>query len=80
MKIPIDLLQFKNRLTTKTEEGKPYLWDPIRKKYLVNQPEELVRQLLIIYLQEVVGISKANLQKLKSIKTLLSKSLGTILL
>lgn len=68
MKIPVDLLQFQNKLTTKTEEGKPYVWDPIRKKYLVNQPEEMVRQLLIIYLQEVEGISKNYISVEKSIK------------
>ena len=68
MKIPIDLLQFQNKLSTKTEEGKPYVWDPIRKKYLVNQPEEMVRQLLIIYLKEVEGISKNYIAVEKSIK------------
>ncbi len=68
MKIQVDLLQFQNRLTTKTVEGKPFVWDPIRKKYLVNQPEEMVRQLLIIYLQEVEGISKNYIAVEKSIK------------
>ncbi len=68
MKVQVDLLQFQNRLTTKTVEGKPFVWDPIRKKYLVNQPEEMVRQLLIIYLQEVEGISKNYIAVEKSIK------------
>ncbi len=68
MKIPVDLLQFQNKLTIKTEDGKSFLWDPIRKKYLVNQPEEMVRQLLIIYLQEVEGISKNYIAVEKSIK------------
>jgi len=68
MTIPINLLQFQNRLTTKIEEGKSYLWDPIRKKYLVNQPEEMVRQLLIIYLEEIEGISKNYIAVEKSIK------------
>jgi hypothetical protein len=32
------------------KEGKRYIFDPIRKKYLVLTPEEWVRQNLIIYL------------------------------
>jgi len=50
--ISLDLLSYKDRLKTKREEGKTYLLDKIRKKWLVLQPEELVRQLMIYYLLE----------------------------
>ena len=68
MTIPIDLLAYQKDLTTKMEDNKSYLWDPIRKKYLVNLPEELVRQLLIIYLQKEIGFSKNYIAVEKSIK------------
>ena len=56
--IAIDLLSYQSKLKTKKVENKKYLFDPIRKKYLVLQPEELVRQLLILYLIEEKKISK----------------------
>ncbi len=47
------------------KEGKKYIFDPIRKKYLVLTPEEWVRQHLICYLMEekkcpkgLIGIEK----------------------
>lgn len=46
----IDLLLFKDNLSTKENRNKQYVYDPIRKKYIVITPEELVRQLIIIYL------------------------------
>ena len=36
--------------TQRHADGKVYLWDQLRKKYLVLQPEEVVRQLLVFYL------------------------------
>ncbi len=48
----IDFLHFRDRLQTRRQEGKTWLWDPIRKKHLVLLPEELVRQLVIQYLIE----------------------------
>ena len=50
--IEINLMQFKSLLKTRREEDKRYIYDPIRKKWLVLQPEELVRQLVIHYLLE----------------------------
>ncbi|MBX2876946.1 MAG: type I restriction enzyme HsdR N-terminal domain-containing protein [Saprospiraceae bacterium] len=50
--IDIDLLARQQQLKVKSEEGNRYLFDPIRKKWLVIQPEELVRQLIILYLIE----------------------------
>lgn len=50
MLINIDLLKYQSTLKVKKDLGKKMIFDPIRKKYLVWQPEELVRQLLIQYL------------------------------
>lgn len=48
--IDLNLHNFKDRLSTKKEKGIVYIQCAIRKKFLVFQPEELVRQLLIQYL------------------------------
>lgn len=50
--IEIDLLARQDQLKVKTEAGNRLLFDPIRKKWLIIQPEELVRQLMILYLIE----------------------------
>ena len=49
----LDLLQFSSTLIFKKEQGQRWIFDPIRKKYLVVGPEELVRQLMIQYLLKV---------------------------
>ena len=48
--LSINLIQYQDQLQLKKEEGKTYIFDPIRQKYLVLQPEEVVRQLLICFL------------------------------
>ncbi len=50
MKLPINFLPYQTDLKVKKEQGKRYVFCTIRKKYLVLQPEELVRQLTIEYL------------------------------
>lgn len=52
MKIPINFLQYQPNLTVKKEGEKRMIFCAIRKKYLVLQPEELVRQLTIEYLEK----------------------------
>ncbi len=51
----INLLEFQDSLKLKSLENHRYIFDPIRKKYLVLQPEEFVRQLLIQYLIKEKG-------------------------
>lgn len=46
------LEKYSGELKIKTVEGKRYIWDFIRKKWLVLQPEEFVRQIFILYLIE----------------------------
>jgi len=59
--IDINLHSYKDHLKLKNEKGSTYIFDIIRKKYLVLQPEELVRQLLIHYLIEK-GYPKEKIQ------------------
>lgn len=47
-----DLFKFHTHLKTIQSAGKDIIWCAIRKKYLVKTPEEWVRQLCIIWLQE----------------------------
>lgn len=65
--IPANLLQFKDRLKIKKQGDTTYIYDIIRKKYLVLQPEELVRQLCIQWLIEDQGFSRNAIQVEKSI-------------
>lgn len=48
--VEIDLLKYPVLL--KEKDGKRYVFDPLRKKYLVLTPEELVRQKFVTYLLE----------------------------
>ena len=50
MKLDINLLKHKDLIQQKNVEGKQWLYDIIRKKYIVATPEEWVRQLLIHFL------------------------------
>lgn len=48
--LSLDLLQYQNLLQVKKQAEHSLLFDCIRRKWLVLQPEELVRQLLVQYL------------------------------
>lgn len=65
MNLQIDYLKYQNDLTVKKENGKKYLYCQVRKKYLVLQPEELVRQLLILYLvnEKKYPLNKISVEK-----------------
>jgi hypothetical protein len=56
--IAIDFLKYQDQLVVKKEEGAIKIYDPIRKKYLVKGPEEIVRQLVIQYLIKEKKYSK----------------------
>ncbi len=52
MLLELDLLQFQPRLRlTKSDDG-AFVFDPIRRKEVVLTPEELLRQLVLLYLLE----------------------------
>ncbi|MEN0051927.1 MAG: type I restriction enzyme HsdR N-terminal domain-containing protein [Bacteroidota bacterium] len=61
MNIALDLLQYQSHLRFEKRDGKSCLFDPIRKKYIVKTPEELVRQLMILYLIESGGYNKTRI-------------------
>lgn len=50
MQLHLDLLRYKDQLRVKRKDDKRHIFDPIRKKWLVLQPEEMVRQLVLEYL------------------------------
>lgn len=55
--VEIDLLKY--RLLVKDKNGKRYVFDHLRKKYLVLTPEELIRQKFVRYLIEEKGYPKS---------------------
>ena len=50
MQIEVEYTQFKKHLTFRRKVNNIEVYDPIRRKYIVLQPEELVRQLVVQYL------------------------------
>lgn len=52
MALELHLDTYSQYLRLKKESEKDYVWDPTRERYLVLQPEEFVRQLLIQYLHK----------------------------
>ena len=62
--IDINLHKYKDQLKIKKEGKTVLIFDLIRKKYLVLQPEELVRQLLVLHLIEIgYPIEKIQVEK-----------------
>ncbi len=45
----LDLLQYKDQLQTRSENNTTRIFDPVRRTWVLLQPEELVRQLFIYY-------------------------------
>ncbi len=52
MNIDLGLDRFVDRLKIKRENDNRYIFDLIRQKWIVLQPEEMIRQLAILYLLE----------------------------
>ncbi len=67
MSIDLQLIRFKDRLITKVKDGKSFILDPIRKKYIVLTPEEMTRQLIVCYLIEDLKYSPNLIQLEKKI-------------
>ncbi len=66
--LDIDLQQYSDQLRVKTEGGKRLLWDAIRRKWLVLQPEELVRQLVLHYLLSEKKFNKNRIRLEKGLE------------
>lgn len=67
--IDIPINKVKKRLKTRRENGHTYIWDIIRKKYVLLLPEELVRQMLINYLVNDIGYPASHINVEKSVNT-----------
>ncbi|RMG23215.1 MAG: type I restriction enzyme HsdR N-terminal domain-containing protein [Bacteroidetes bacterium] len=55
-------------LRRQQRDGKQYVWDVLRKKWLVLSPEEFVRQQLVHYLLHEKGVSAALIAIEKEIR------------
>ena len=66
--LELGLLKYSKELKVKTIDGKRYIFDEIRRKWLVLQPEEMVRQLIIHYLLTEKGYNKNRLSLEKGLK------------
>ena len=51
MLLEIDFTHYKNALKVRKNKDVLEIYDPVRRKYLVLQPEEMVRQLVVHYLR-----------------------------
>ena len=68
MKIDINFTKFHDSLQLKREGQKTFIFDPIRKKYLVFAPEEFVRQMVIQYLIQEKTYPKTRIGVEKGLK------------
>lgn len=65
--IDINLHEYRNHLKLKMIDGQKNIWDPIRKRYIILQPEELVRQLMIQCLASKYQYPMSRMQVEKSL-------------
>lgn len=68
MQVQIDLLKYQPELQLRKQEGKAFIYDPIRKKNLVQTPEEVVRQLFLTFLMLEKGYPKNRIRTEKMLK------------
>lgn len=66
--LELSLSDYQPYLRIKKQADKRYIWDEIRSKWLVLQPEELVRQLLIHHLLDSHKVSKNRIAIERGIK------------
>ena len=67
MNIDLNLHEYKSFLKLKKHNEVTHIFDPIRKKYISLQPEEIVRQLLLYYFIENNVYPKSLIQVEKGI-------------
>lgn len=66
--LDLSLPIYQSHLKIKQQTDKRYIWDEIRSKWLVLQPEELVRQLLIQHLLRTHQVSRNRIAIERGIK------------
>ncbi|MDZ4679811.1 MAG: type I restriction enzyme HsdR N-terminal domain-containing protein [Saprospiraceae bacterium] len=64
----LSLLRFKDQLQLRQSAAGVAIYDSIRKKWLVLQPEEMVRQLAVLYLIEEKRYNKNRIKIEKSLR------------
>ncbi|NUO01793.1 MAG: type I restriction enzyme HsdR N-terminal domain-containing protein [Saprospiraceae bacterium] len=64
----LSLMRFKDLLQLRQSAEGTAIYDPIRKKWLVLQPEEMVRQLAVMYLLEEKHYNKNRIKVEKSLR------------
>ena len=69
MSLADDLLDYQSYVKIRETEGRKTLLDPVRKKSIILQPEELVRQIWLWYLHEKYGIPFAAMSVEKMLQT-----------
>lgn len=68
MSLILEYHKYKDRLKIKKEEKQTFIWCIIRKKYIILQPEELVRQLVLISFIEQKKYPKNFIQVEKGLR------------
>ena len=61
MLLRLDLLKYQSELNVSGTEGNLQIFDPIRKKHVALAPEELLRQLFLLYLVEEKKYSQGRI-------------------
>jgi type I site-specific restriction-modification system R (restriction) subunit len=65
--ISADFLAWKHLLRVENRNGRDYIYDNVRKKYLLLQPEEFVRQLVVIWLIHHQKVNRNRIQVEKEV-------------
>lgn len=68
MLVDLDLQGYQNQLQVKHEQDNTYIFDPIRKNWLVLLPEELVRQLVLQHLLLGLDYKKTHIKSESGLK------------
>lgn len=66
--LDLDLLTLRDHLRVESRADGNYIWDPIRKKWLVHTREEVVRQLIVAYLTDILSFPPTLIQVEKGIQ------------
>ena len=67
-RLDFNLLDFSSNVVLSEKDGIKYIFDPIRKKNIILQPEEMVRQLMILWLIEKSIFSRNAIQVEKLVR------------
>lgn len=66
--ITLHLDKYTSKIKLLKKENKTYVWDLVRRKYVILKPEEMVRQLVIHYLVEELKYPKTSISIERQIK------------